>query len=82
MKAAVFACLVAVVAALLTAHALWSEPGQASGSLTEVAESVAFGPHRVGEFVVELERGREGAPSTKRLSIRTGEHSNNLPRRG
>ncbi len=53
MTAAVVSCLMAVVASLLTAYVLWSEPGQVSGSLTEVAESVAPGPYRVGEFVVQ-----------------------------
>ena len=69
MKAAVVACLMALVATLLTTCVLRSEPGQVSGSLTEVARDAPPGPYRVGEFVVELEKGREGDTSDDRLSV-------------
>ncbi len=67
-KTAVAAALTLVLAILAT-YAVWSEPGQVSGSLTEVARSVAPGPYRVGEFVVELEGGRKGDPSDDLLKV-------------
>ena len=69
MKAAVVACLMALAATLLTTYVLWSEPGQVSGSLTEVARVAPPGPYRVGEFVVELKTGREGDASDDLLSV-------------
>jgi alpha-glucosidase (family GH31 glycosyl hydrolase) len=67
-KTAVAAALTLVLAILAT-YVVWSEPGQVSGSLTEVARSVAPGPYRVGEFVVELEGGRKGDPSDDLLKV-------------
>ena len=51
------------------AHVVWSRPCQISGSLTEVALDIDPGAHRVGEFVVELETGREGDASDGVLSV-------------
>jgi alpha-glucosidase (family GH31 glycosyl hydrolase) len=68
VKAAVAVILTTVVA-VLAAYLVWSEPGQVSGSLIEVSPNVATGPYRVGEFVVELESGREGDSSDDILSV-------------
>ena len=51
------------------AYVVWSRPCQISGSLTEVALDIDPGAHRVGEFVVELETGREGDASDGVLSV-------------
>jgi len=51
------------------AYVVWSRPCQISGSLTEVALDIDPGAHRVGEFVVELETGREGDASEGVLSV-------------
>jgi alpha-glucosidase len=72
MTATVVACLMAAVASFLTAYVLWSEPGQVSGSLTEVARNAATGSYRVGEFVVELDTGRKGDASDDLLSVAHG----------
>src|ERR671916_3267441 len=66
---AVVAVSLTVVLASLVAYAVWGESGQVSGSLTEVARSVAFGPHRVGEFAVTLKTGPNGDPSDDVLSV-------------
>jgi alpha-glucosidase (family GH31 glycosyl hydrolase) len=59
----------AVVLAVLAAYVFRGEPGQVSGSLTEVSRNVAPGPHRVGEFAVTLKNGRDGDTSDDDLSV-------------
>jgi hypothetical protein len=49
---------VAGTALLGGAYVLWSEPGQLSGSITEVARRVSPGRRRIGAFIVGLETGR------------------------
>ena len=66
---AVVAVTLTVVLASLAAYAIWGESSQVSGSLTEVARSVASGPHRVGEFAVTLKTGPNGDPSDDALSV-------------
>ena len=51
------------------AYVLWRAPGQVSGALAGVARDVSRGPHRVGEFIVELEAGPSEDASDNRLSI-------------
>jgi alpha-glucosidase len=67
MTSAIVALAVVLTAA--AAFAVWHEPGQISGSLTEVAHSVGPGSHRVGEFTVTLGAGRDEDPSDDVLSV-------------
>jgi hypothetical protein len=57
------------VLALLAGYLLWGEPGQVSGSLTEVGQGVTPEPYRVGEFSVTLKTGQDGDPSDDFLSV-------------
>ena len=68
MRTAVIVALAIVLAAII-AYVVWKEPGQVSGSLIEVAQSVAPRSHRVGEFTVTLGTGRDADPSDDALSI-------------
>jgi alpha-glucosidase (family GH31 glycosyl hydrolase) len=68
IKAAVAVGLTVILSSL-TAYVFLREPGQVSGSLVEVAGSVAPGAYRVGEFMVTLEDGREGDPSDDLLQV-------------
>ncbi len=67
MTSAIVALAVVLTAA--AAFAVWYEPGQISGSLTEVAHGVGPGSHRVGEFTVTLGAGRDEDPSDDVLSV-------------
>jgi alpha-glucosidase len=58
-----------LVLAILAAYVFRGEPGQVSGSLIAVSRSVDPIPHRVGEFAVALENGRDGDPSDDALSV-------------
>jgi alpha-glucosidase (family GH31 glycosyl hydrolase) len=51
------------------AYVVWRAPGQVSGTLTEVARDISPGPHRVGEFIVELKAGRSKDTSDCFLSL-------------
>ena len=66
---AVVAVALTVVLASLAGYLLWGEPGQVSGSLTEVGQGVTPEPYRVGEFSVTLKTGRDGDPSDDFLSV-------------
>jgi hypothetical protein len=57
------------VLAILAVYVFRGEPGQVSGSLIEVSRNVDPIPHRVGEFAVALENGRDGDPSDDALSV-------------
>jgi alpha-glucosidase (family GH31 glycosyl hydrolase) len=59
----------AVVLTAITVYVVWDKPGQVSGSLTGVAQSVATGSHQVGEFTVTLGTGRDEDPSDDVLSV-------------
>jgi len=59
----------AVVLTAIAAYAVWDESGQASGSLIAVAQSVAPGSHRVGEFTVRMRTGQDEDPSDDVLSV-------------
>jgi alpha-glucosidase len=59
----------AVVLTAIAAYVVWDEPGQVSGSLIEVAQGVAPGSHRVGEFTVTLRTGQDEDPSDDVLSV-------------
>ncbi len=63
------ALILAAAVALSIALVAWHEPGPVSGSVTHVAESVAPGPHPVGEFLVSLRTGKNGDPSDDLLSV-------------
>ena len=67
-RLAVAVALTLVVASLV-AYVVRGEPGQVSGSLIEVSRNVDPIPHRVGEFAVALENGRDGDPSDDALSV-------------
>ncbi len=58
-----------LVLAILAVYVFRGEPGQVSGSLFEVSRNVDPIPHRVGEFAVALENGRDGDPSDDALSV-------------
>jgi hypothetical protein len=58
-----------LVLASLVAYVVRGEPGQVSGSLIEVSRTVDHIPHRVGEVVIKLEKGRDGDPSDDALSV-------------
>jgi alpha-glucosidase len=66
---AVVAVALTVVLASLAGYLLWGEPGQVSGSLTEVGQGVTPKPYRVGEFSVTLKTGQDGDPSDDFLSV-------------
>jgi alpha-glucosidase len=66
---AVVAVTLTAVLTSLVAYTVWGESSQVSGSLTQVAPSVAFGPHRVGEFAVTLKTGPNSDPSDYVLSV-------------
>lgn len=63
------ALILAAAVALSIALVAWHEPGPVSGSVTQVAESVAPGPYPVGEFTVSLRTGKNGDPSDDLLSV-------------
>ena len=52
------------VLAILAVYVFRGEPGQVSGSLTEVSRNVDLIPHRAGESAVALENGRDGTLPT------------------
>jgi alpha-glucosidase len=66
---AVVAVALTVVLASLAGYLLWGEPGQVSGSLTEVGQGVTPKLYRVGEFSVTLKTGQDGDPSDDFLSV-------------
>jgi alpha-glucosidase len=68
VRLAVVLILVAAGASLI-AFVVQHEPGQVSGSLTEVTEEVSPGPYTVGEFAVALETGQSENSSDDLLSI-------------
>src|SRR4028119_637288 len=59
----------AIVLTAIALYVVWDEPGQVSGSLIDVAQSVAPGCHRVGEFTVTLRTGQARDPSDDVLSV-------------
>jgi sulfoquinovosidase len=59
----------AVVLTAIAAYVVWDEPGQVSGSLTEVVQTLAPKSHRVGEFTITLETGRDESTSDDVLSV-------------
>ncbi|MDP8950195.1 MAG: hypothetical protein M3N00_08145, partial [Actinomycetota bacterium] len=58
-----------VVLGILVTYVFRGEPDQVSGSLVEVSRNAAPGPHRVGEFIVNLKTGRDGDTSDDLLSV-------------
>jgi alpha-glucosidase len=60
--------IVAAAAAFSAALVVWHEPGQVSGSVTQVSEGAA-GRYPVGEFALSLRTGRGGDPSDDALSV-------------
>jgi alpha-glucosidase len=68
MTVAVIVALTALLTAL-TVYVVWDEPGHVSGALTEVAQTLASEPHRVGEFTITLETGLDEEPSDDVLSV-------------
>ena len=59
----------AIVLTAIALYVVWDEPGQVSGSLIDVAQSVAPEAHRVGEFTVTLRTGQAQDPSDDVLSV-------------
>jgi sulfoquinovosidase len=68
VRTAIIVALTVVLTAI-AAYVVWDEPGQVSGSLIEVAQSVAPGSHQVGEFTVTLRTGQDEDPSDDVLSV-------------
>src|SRR4028119_1425778 len=59
----------AIVLTAIALYVVWDEPGKVSGSLIDVAQSVAPGAHRVGEFTMTLRTGQAQDPSDDVLSV-------------
>jgi alpha-glucosidase (family GH31 glycosyl hydrolase) len=59
----------AVVLGLFVTYIVWREPGQVSGSITEVAKSVAPGQYPAGEFVISLRTGENKGSSDDLLTV-------------
>ena len=59
----------AIVLTAIALYVVWDEPDQVSGSLIDVAQSVAPEAHRVGEFTVTLRTEQAQDPSDDVLSV-------------